>query len=231
MNGFTDTLHGFFFGVYPYIALAVFLLGSLLRYDREQYSWRSQSSQVLSDKRLIMANHLFHVGIIGLFGGHLVGLLTPKTVYTALGLTVHAKHLLAMIAGGLFGTLCFVGLAMLIQRRLTDPRVRAVSQPMDYVVQFIILGTLALGLLSIAVSAQHPDGAIMVALAGWAQSVVTLQADAARIAEVPLVYKLHLVLGMTLFLVFPFTRLVHIWSGFASVAYLGRAYQLVRARR
>lgn len=221
----------FIFGFYPYICLAVFLLGSLLRYDREQYTWRSQSSQMLSDKTLIMANHMFHTGIIGLFAGHLVGLLTPKEVYTALGLTVHAKHLMAMIAGGIFGTLCFVGLAMLIKRRLFDRRVKAVSKPMDYVVQALIMATLALGLVSIWVSAQHPDGSIMVALGQWAQSVVTLRADPAVMAGVPAVYKLHMLLGMTIFLVFPFTRLVHVWSGFASLVYLGRAYQLVRTRR
>lgn len=223
--------HEFFFGYYPYICLAVFLLGSLLRFDREQYSWRSQSSQLLSDRTLRMANNLFHIGIIGLFLGHLVGLLTPKAVYTSIGLTVHAKHLLAMIAGGVFGTLCFVGLAMLVKRRLFDRRVKAVSKPMDYVVQFLILATLALGLVSIAVSAQHPDGAIMVALARWAQSVVTLQAAPAVMADVPWVYKLHMVIGMTIFLVFPFTRLVHVWSGFASVTYLARPFQLVRTRR
>jgi nitrate reductase gamma subunit len=226
-----SSLHTFFFGVYPYIALAVFFLGSLLRFDREQYTWRTQSSQILSDRTLTMANHMFHVGILGLFGGHLVGLLTPKEVYTAFGLTVHVKHNLAMIAGGIFGTLCFVGLAMLIKRRLTNARVKAVSKPMDYVVQALIMATLALGLVSIYVSAQHPDGSVMVALGRWAQSVVTLQANPAVMADVPWVYKLHMVIGMTIFLVFPFTRLVHVWSGFASVDYLLRPYQLVRTRR
>lgn len=226
-----STLHTFFFGYYPYICLAVFFLGSLLRFDREQYTWRSQSSQVLSDLTLRTANNLFHIGIIGLFGGHLVGLLTPKEVYTAVGLTVHAKHNLAMIAGGVFGTMCFVGLAMLMKRRLSHARVKAVSKPMDYVVQLLIMATLVLGLISIAVSARHPDGAIMVALGKWAQSVVTLQATPAVMADVPWVYKLHMVIGMTIFLVFPFTRLVHVWSGFASLVYLARPYQVVRTRR
>lgn len=226
-----SSVHRFFFGYYPYIALAVFLLGSLLRFDREQYSWRTQSSQILSDLTLTVANHMFHVGIIGLFGGHLIGLLTPKALYTALGLTVHAKHVLAMVAGGIFGALCFVGLALLIKRRVLDRRVKSVSTPMDYVVQALIMATLVLGLVSIYVSAQHPDGSIMVALGQWAQSVVTLRANPAVMAEVPWVYKAHMVIGMTIFLVFPFTRLVHVWSGFASLVYLARPYQLVRSRR
>lgn len=226
-----NALHSFFFGYYPYIALAVFFLGSLLRFDREQYTWRTQSSQILSDRTLAVANHMFHVGILGLFGGHLVGLLTPKELYTAVGLTVHLKHNVAMIAGGIFGTLCFVGLAMLIKRRLFDRRVKATSTPMDYVVQALIMATLALGLLSIYVSAQHADGSVMVALGRWAQSVVTLRANPEVMAEVPWIYKLHMVLGMTIFLVFPFTRLVHVWSGFASLVYLLRPYQLVRTRR
>lgn len=224
-------MHQFMFGIYPYIALAVFLLGSLVRFDREQYTWKSDSSQLLRRGQLRAGNYLFHGGIILLFFGHLIGLLTPKELYHALGLTSAAKQLLAMTAGGIFGGACLIGILILIHRRLTEPRIRAVTSRMDFVLLSWLLVTLALGLVSIVVSAGHPDGSVMIALSHWAQHIATFRPDAPEfLVEVPPLYRAHLLFGMTLFVLFPFSRLVHVWSGFASVAYLYRAYQLVRSR-
>ena len=223
----------FLFGIYPYIALAVFLLGSLLRFDREQYTWRSESSQVLGKTGLLRwGSNLFHLGIIGLFFGHFVGMLTPKAVFHALGVTAAQKQMLAVVAGGVLGSLCLVGLALLIVRRLTDERVRAVSRPMDYVVQFWILATLLLGLSTLPLSLSHSDGGTMLQLMAWAQGIVTFDGTAAaNLAGVSGVFKLHMFMGMTLFAIFPFSRLVHVWSGFASIGYVLRPYQVVRSRR
>ena len=219
------------FGIYPYICLAVFVVGSWLRYDREPYSWRSESSQLLRRGHLRVASNLFHIGILGIFFGHLVGLLTPVAVWHALGIDAPTKQLIAVLAGGAAGLICFVGLAMLIHRRLTEPRVRATTRKMDFVVLFLLLAQLVLGLVSILFSLQHMDGGEMIKLMTWAQRIVTFRADAAAyVADVALVFKLHLLLGMTLFLVFPFSRLVHIWSGLATVRYLVRPHQIVRAR-
>ena len=224
-------LHHLVFGIYPYIAAAVFLLGSLARFERAPYTWRSDSSQLLRRGQLRLGNNLFHIGILALFLGHLAGLLTPKAVYTALGLTTEAKQMLAIVAGGIFGTLCLAGLVLLVHRRLTEPRIRATSTRMDIFVLLWILATLLLGLASIFVSLRHPDGTVMVQLAQWAQHIVTFRPGAADlIVDVHPIYKAHLVFGMTLFLLFPFSRLVHVWSGFASVRYLTRAYQIVRSR-
>jgi nitrate reductase gamma subunit len=224
-------LHQFVFGIYPYIALAVFLLGSLVRFDREQYSWKSESSQFLHRGVLRLGSTLFHVGVLGLFFGHMVGLLTPVAVWDALGVEHGAKQLFAMAAGGLMGTLCLVGILLLLARRFASDRLRGVTTLKDKVVLLWILATLVLGLSSIFVSASHTDGHMMVLLMSWAQHVVTFRGDAAGfIAEAPLVFKLHLFMGMSLFVLFPFTRLVHVWSGFGAVGYLGRAFQLVRAR-
>lgn len=224
-------VHDFLFGIYPYICLAIFFLGSLVRFDREQYSWKSDSSQLLRRGQLRWGNNLFHIGVLGLFFGHLVGLLTPKTLYHALGLTTEGKQLLAMVAGGIMGSLCFIGLILLVHRRLTEPRIRATSSRMDIFILLWILVTLTLGLVSIIVSTGHMDGSVMIALANWAQHIVTFRPGAAAfIAGVSPVYKVHLFFGMTLFLLFPFSRLVHVWSGFAAVTYVGRAYQLVRTR-
>ena len=221
----------FLFGIYPYIALAIFLLGSLIRFDREQYTWRSESTQVLHTGQLRLGSILFHIGIIGLLGGHAVGLLTPVWVWDTLGVTHGAKQLFAMAAGGVMGTLCLIGILLLLARRLGNERLRAATTFKDKIVLLWILGTLLLGLSSIFVSAGHLDGHVMVLLMTWAQHIVTFRGDAAGfIIDAPLVFKLHLFMGMSLFVIFPFTRLVHIWSGFGAVTYLGRAFQLVRPR-
>ena len=225
-------LHQFVFGIYPYIALSIFLLGSLLRFDREQYSWKSESSQVLYSGNLRVANILFHVGILGLFFGHLFGLLTPVAVWDALGITHGQKQVFAMVMGGIFGVMCLIGVLMLLARRFGNERLAANTTWRDKLVMIWILITLLLGLSTIFVSLDHLDGHEMVTLMSWAQHIVTFRGGAADfIVNASWVFKLHLFMGMTLFVIFPFTRLVHVWSGFASVSYLTRAWQLVRPRR
>lgn len=222
-------LNDLIFGIYPYIAGAVFLIGSWIRFDRDQYSWKAGSSQMLSSRDFRVANNRFHIGILLLFFGHLFGLLTPPEVYHAIGLSTEAKQVIAMVAGGLFGVFCLLGMNVLVRRRLTDPRVRATSSRSDIFILLLIYVQLILGLVSILVSAMHMDGAQMVLLAEWAQRIVTFRSGAADVViGVNLVYKLHILVGLTMFLVFPFTRLVHIWS--APVWYLGRSYQIVRQK-
>ncbi len=226
-----NTLHQFLFGIYPYIALAIFLLGSLIRFDREQYTWKSESSQVLHEGNLRVGSIMFHVGILGLFFGHLVGLLTPAQVWHALGVSHSLKQMVAMVAGGIMGGICLIGLIILLVRRFSNDRLRANSTFKDKIVLLWILATLLLGLSSIVSSASHTDGHMMVLLMNWAQHIVTFRGDAASfIIDAPLIFKLHLFMGLSLFVIFPFTRLVHIWSGFGALAYLRRPYQLVRKR-
>jgi len=215
---------------YPYICLAVFFVGSLIRYDREQYTWRASSSQMLRKRQLFWGSNLFHIGIIFLFFGHLVGLLTPKEIYT-LVMTVEQKQAIAVFAGGLAGVVCFVGLTLLVHRRLFDPRIRVTSTVMDMAILIVLWVQLALGLATLPFSVIHADGATMIRLANWAQGIVTLQpVDARTLQGLDVPYLAHLVLGMTIFLLFPFSRLVHIWS--VPVKYFARpGYQVVRTRR
>lgn len=224
-------LNNALFGWYPYAALTVFLLGSLLRFDHSQYTWRTGSSQLLRRKQLLWGSNLFHVGILAIFGGHFVGLLTPVAVFDALGISHGFKQGLAMTAGGLAGLACWAGIALLAHRRLYDARIRATSSLSDTAILLLLWAQLTLGLLTIPVSAGHMDGHEMVKFMSWAQGILTLHPGAAAlVADVNPIFKCHLVLGMTLFLVFPFTRLVHVWS--APVWYLGRTgYQVVRTRR
>ena len=222
-------INQFFFGIYPYIAITVFFLGSLLRYDRDQYTWKASSSQLLSKKDMRLGSNLFHIGIIALFFGHLMGLLTPHWAYHFM-MSAGTKQVVAMTAGGIFGLTCLVGMILLIRRRMLDARIKATSQATDLPILLILFVQLVLGLLTIPFSAQHMDGSSMLALASWAQHLVTFQGDAASfVIGEAFIFKIHLVLGLTIFLVFPFTRLVHVWS--VPIQYLTRSgYQIVRKR-
>lgn len=217
------------FGWYPYLSLTVFILGSLLRFDREQYTWKTGSSQLLRRKQLMWGSNLFHVGILVLFLGHFVGLLTPLWIFGLVGISHTAKQWMAILIGGTAGIMCFIGITLLVHRRLFDSRIRSTSSFGDIAILLLLYAQLIVGLGTILVSLRHLDGGEMVKLVTWAQGIFALQPGAsAVIADVHPLFKLHLFLGMTIFLVFPFTRLVHIWS--APVWYLGRrGYQVVRA--
>ena len=223
-------VHNFLFNVYPYICLAVFLMGSLARFDRDQYTWKSDSSQLLRAGQLRWGSNLFHIGILFLFMGHTVGLLTPHFLYEPFITPAH-KQLLAIVAGGVAGAACFVGLTMLLHRRIADPRIRLTSHRTDLAILIILWVQLVLGLITLPFSLGHSDGSVMLVLSDWAQRIVTFRPDAAGLVALAWPYKIHLVLGMTIFLLFPFSRLVHVWSGLATVAYLFRPYQVVRSRR
>lgn len=226
----SEDLNHFFFGIYPYLAVMVFVVGCFIRYEREQYTWHASSSLLLDKSRSFMiGNNLFHWGILLLFAGHFVGLLTPHAVYEPF-ISAPTKQLLAMIAGGIFGSICFIGMTLLVFRRLFNPRVRKTSRVSDILILLLLYVQLMLGLISIGVSAHHLDGGSMMVLASWAQHIITFQAGAATdLMGESIIFKAHIVLGLTLFVVFPFTRLVHVLS--APMQYLWRTgYQIVRAR-
>jgi nitrate reductase gamma subunit len=226
-----QSLHYFLFGIYPYICAAVFLMGSLARFDRDQYTWESDSSQMLRARQLRWGSNLFHVGILFLFFGHSVGLLTPHWVYEPFISAPH-KQMLAIISGGIAGAICFVGLSILLHRRLFDPRIRLTSHRTDLAILFILWIQLVLGLITLPFSFQHRvDAHAMLMLSAWAQGIVTFQPQPDLLLAIDWPFKVHIVLGVTIFLLFPFSRLVHVWSGFATVAYLFRPYQLVRSRK
>ncbi|MBD9527253.1 MULTISPECIES: respiratory nitrate reductase subunit gamma [Paracoccus] len=224
-------MNNLLFGIYPYIAITVMILGSIARYERDPFTWKSKSSQILRKKQFVIGSVLFHVGVLFILMGHFVGLLTPIAVFDALGVSHSAKQVLAMTAGGIAGLMALAGGAILLHRRLTDPRIRANSTVADTGILILLLVQLVLGLLTIIVSMQHLDGHEMTKLMNWAQSIVYLKAGAAEhMADVNILFKLHIFLGLTIFLLFPFTRLVHMIS--APVRYLWRpGYQIVRTKR
>lgn len=224
-------MHNFIFGIYPYIAITVMILGSIIRYERDPFTWKSSSSQMLRRKQLILGSVLFHVGVLVIFLGHFFGMLTPIWVFDAIGISHSAKQVLAVVAGGIAGVMALVGGGMLFHRRWTDPRIRKTSSFADIAILGLLLAQLVLGLSTIIVSLQHLDGHEMTLFMAWALGIVTFDFNAASyIADAALIFKLHMFLGLTIFLIFPFTRLVHMIS--APVRYLWRpGYQVVRSRR
>ncbi|TCT42732.1 respiratory nitrate reductase subunit gamma [Martelella mediterranea] len=227
MSAYLNTL---VFGIYPYIALTVLILGTVIRYDREPYSWRSGSSQLLRRKQLIWGSVLFHVGVLVIFVGHLVGLLTPIWIFDALGISHGAKQLLAVVAGGIAGVMGIVGATLLVHRRLFDARVRAASTFSDTMIIILLWLQLLLGLGTIPVSLHHLDGHEMVKFMSWAQGIFTFNfAASSYVADAAWIFKAHIFLGLTILLVFPFTRLVHMLS--APVRYIWRpGYQVARQK-
>jgi len=231
MNDLSSYLHNFAFNVYPYICLAVFLMGSLARYDRDQYTWKSDSSQLLRAGQLRWGSNLFHAGILFLFFGHLFGQLTPHFMYEPF-ISAPQKQLVAIVSGGFAGAVCFVGLTLLLHRRIFDPRIRLTSHRTDLAILVILWVQLCMGLITLPLSWAHrADASAMLILAQYLQGIATFRPDAGLLAPIGWPFQVHMLLGMTIFLLFPFSRLVHAWSGFATVTYLFRPYQLVRARR
>ncbi|HAV47487.1 respiratory nitrate reductase subunit gamma [Psychrobacter faecalis] len=220
----------FLFGVYPYIALTIAIIGTWVRFDLSQYSWKSGSTQMLRSKNMRLASNLFHVGIIVVLLGHLFGMLTPHFLYDRF-ISAGNKQILAVVVGGIAGVFCWFGLVMLLWRRFTDERISHTSTFSDKLVLVLLFIQLNLGLISIFTSVKHLDGYTMMNLAGWAQDITILRPwqAAARIEQTDLIYQLHMALGITLIAIFPFTRLIHIIS--APIWYFGRRYQIVREKR
>lgn len=228
-------MNAFLFGIFPYIALGVGIMGTIARYDRDPFTWKTSSSQLLRRRQLMVGSILFHVGVLVVFFGHLIGLLTPIWVFDAIGISHSAKQILAIVAGGIAGAVALVGGGMLFHRRWTDPRIRRTSNAWDIAILALLLIQLVLGLGTIFVSLGHLDGSEMVTFMAWAQGIFTFDAAAASyVADAALVFKLHLVLGLLIIMIFPFTRLVHIASGFFAplrYLFLRPGYQIVRSRR
>jgi nitrate reductase gamma subunit len=228
MEGFINQLA---FGWYPYLAVTVLIVGSILRFDRAQYTWRSQSSQFLRRKQMLIGSNLFHLGILALLGGHFVGLLTPVGVFDFFGVEHSFKQMTALVVGGFAGISAFIGASLLLHRRLFDARIRRSSSKMDILVLFLLWLQLTLGLATTWWTMKHLDGSEMILFMGWANGLLTFKPGAADlIINAYVVYKLHIILGLTIFLITPFTRLVHVWS--IPLFFLLRpGYQLVRSRK
>lgn len=221
-------LNIFIFSYFPYIAIFIFVLGSIFRYENNQYTWKSSSSQLLNNKLFFLSSNFFHFGILFLMFGHFFGLSTPHFLYSKF-ISAENKQLVAMISGGVAGMFCFIGLTLLIYRRISNDRVNINSNFSDIYILFLLYAQLLLGLFSIFISYSHIDNpSTMISLANWVQGIFTFSPNLhLYVVSEHVIFKAHLFLGMIIFVLFPFTRLVHVFS-FPYLYFLRTGYQIVR---
>ncbi len=224
-------LNNLLFSYYPYAAIMFFCIGSIYRYENDQYSWKSSSSQILHNNLFFYSSNFFHYGIIVLMFGHFFGLMTPHSIYSKI-IQPETKQMYAIIIGGVAGFISLIGITMLLYRRLFVAKVYITSNKSDIFILILLYIQLLLGLLSIFISYQKMDDpSSMIALANWVQGIFIFSPDLySYVANEHWLFKCHILLGMTIFLVFPFTRLIHIFS-FPYLYFLRRGYQIVRRLR
>ncbi len=221
-------LHILCFQIFPYVAVTVLIVGSWIRFDRDQFSWRSSSSEMMRKRQLVIGSNIFHLAVIPLLVGHVVGMLTPLSWQEAMGITVQQHAMAELILGGSAGLVCFIGALILLHRRTFDRRILRTSSWSDLFILIVIVVILGAGIATLPYSWEDQQtGFTLLHASQWAQQLVVFNPNAWQLlTPIPFVYKAHIVMGLVLILITPFTRLVHIWS--VPIWYLGRAYQVVR---
>lgn len=219
----------FFWGVFPYVCLLIMIVGTVYRYNSNQLSWTSKSSELLERRLLITGSILFHIGILFVLGGHIMGLLVPMQWYTALGISSEVYHLGAIILGGFSGLMAFAGISILLYRRIANRRVRMNSDFSDYLSDGLLWIIIFLGLcMTLGYNLIYGPYEYRATIGPWIRGIVTLHPDVTLMAGVPLLFQVHIIAAFCLFAVSPFTRLVHMYS--IPLAYLTRAPIEYRAR-
>lgn len=215
--------------VAPYIALTIFVVGHLWRWRTDQFGWTTRTTQVLESRLLRLGSPLFHLGAFMAIGGHVLGLLVPKGWTEAVGVSEHLYHLVAVTAGTVAGVMVVAGLGLLLARRFTNGRVRRTTTRMDKVL-FTVLGVVIFFGMAETVGINLFGGGYdyRETVAVWFRGVFYFQPEPDLMAGAPLVYQLHTLSAWVLIALWPFTRLVHVWS--APLAYLWRPYVVYRRR-
>lgn len=220
----------FLWGILPYIVVTVFVVGVAGRYAGDKYGWTSKSTEILEKRLLKWGSLLFHWGFVLVFGGHVLGLLVPPEVDAALGVSSERYHVLAFWGGAAAGVVALLGLGILTYRRLAYPRVRATSAVSDYLTLAVLFLVMGAGLWdTLGNTALYGAYEYRTTVGAWFRSLLLFSPDVGAIAGAPLVYRFHAIVGMVFFLVFPFTRLVHILS--LPFEYLNRRFILYRSQR
>lgn len=225
----SDKTNMLVYGALPYAVLAVFILGHFYRYKTSPYSWTTRSSQLLEHKMLRAGVILFHVGLLLVIGGHVLGLLVPASLTESFGVTEDMYHFVAVVMGTLAGIVISAGLIILALRRVGAERVRATSVPRDFLVVAVLILVVLTGMVN-TVGHQLIGNAYdyRETVSPWFRSIFLLQPDPALMKGVPLSFQLHALSAMALFAIWPFTRLVHAWS--IPVSYPLRPYIVFRRR-
>ncbi|TCC24826.1 respiratory nitrate reductase subunit gamma [Kribbella speibonae] len=221
----------FLWVVVPYICLTVFVVGHVWRYRYDKFGWTTRSSQLYENRLLRIGSPLFHFGLLGVVGGHVIGLLVPESWTAAVGVTKEIYHVIAVVGGMIAGLLALAGLAILIYRRRTVGPVFSATTRMDkvmyaFLAAAIVLGmwnTIAGSILSVGGHYDYREGVSV-----WYRSFLAVQPQPELMADAPIGFQLHALVAFALFALWPFTRLVHVFS--APLGYLTRPYIVYRTR-
>ncbi|MFI7705620.1 respiratory nitrate reductase subunit gamma [Nonomuraea sp. NPDC049480] len=215
--------------VVPYIALTIFVVGHVWRWRVDQFGWTTRTTQVLESRLLRLGSPLFHLGAFAAIGGHALGLLVPKSWTEAIGVDEHLYHVVSVSAGTVAGVMVVVGLGLLLARRFTSPRVRRTTTRADKLLFAVLTVVILLGMTA-TVGKNLLGGGYdyRATIAVWFRGVLTFRPDPDLMTDVPLIFQLHAMSAWLLAAIWPFTRLVHVWS--APIAYLWRPYVVYRRR-
>lgn len=219
-----------FWDIAPYVTLTVLSVGSWWRYRYDKFGWTSRSSQIYESRLLRIGSPIFHFGILAVFAGHVMGLLIPPRVTQALHVSDHAYHLQAVIAGSIAGAATLAGIGLLIYRRFTRPAVAMATTRGDKVMYVVLVLAIVVGLYCDLLGTGPHGGEFhyRYTVGLWFRRIWILQPHGEVMINAPWDYQLHALIGMVLFALWPFTRLVHVFS--APVAYLFRPYIVYRSR-
>jgi nitrate reductase gamma subunit len=209
---------------FPYLALATFVVGHTYRYVTDAFGWNARSSELLDRESLKTGITVFHWGILLTLMGHTGGLLIPQSLYDAVGIDGQAHTRIAYYSGWVVGVAAFVGIVLLLRRRLTRPRLRATTTMSDWITLVLLVWVIGAGLYNVAFEHFY----VLDTIAPWIRGIVTLRPDPTLMRDVPLSYKVHILSALSLLGFSPFSRLVHIWS--VPVTYLFRRYVVFRRR-
>jgi nitrate reductase gamma subunit len=214
--------------VFPYICLTIFVVGHLWRYRYDKFGWTTRSSQLYENRLLRIGSPLFHFGIIGVFFGHVIGLGIPKSWTEAVGVSEGMYHLMAVSVGSLAGLATVVGMAILVYRRRTTGPVFSATTRMDKVMYLFLATVVVLGLYNTVASNVFGHYDYREAVSIWFRGIFRLDLHPDLMGDAPLGFQLHGLVAMSLFALWPFTRLVHVFS--APLGYLTRPYIVYRSR-
>lgn len=219
----------FLWVIFPYLMVTIFVVGHLYRYNVGQLAWTAKSSEFLEKKLLRWGSMMFHIGILMVFAGHLVGLLIPKDLMVDFGVSETLYHAGAVYGGGLAGLLTFIGILLLFNRRFTNERVRNTSDFGDFLTVVLILLIVGVGVYNTLIGNQLNHAFdYRETISPWFRGLISFNPDPTLLAGVPLGFQLHMLLSFALFGIWPFTRLVHVWS--VPLSYFKRSYILYRKR-
>lgn len=225
-----DFWNQFLWIIYPYLMITTFVVVHIYRYNTDQLAWTAKSSEFLEKKSLKWGSMLFHIGIVLVFFGHVGGLLIPKSLMESLGVSEHLYHMGAVYGGGLAGIMTLAGITILFLRRMNVKRVRAISSASDILVAVLLLVNVAMGVYNTLGFNLFVGGFdYRETIAPWLRGLMTFRPDASLMADVPLFFQLHVILSFAIFGIWPFTRLVHVWS--VPLAYFKRSYIVYRSRQ